>query len=135
MLIAIGVLVLVVIVMANKSDPAQQRDNGSSLPNPSPIPATGTTGVPSPASSILMDGHAYKGSDVMATNAGQLAAQTNMTLTQQPWVGRPPLPSRNVVSSTPESTPLLAKELITGAKTLKPLAQTTSLSTMGLRKL
>ena len=136
MLIAIAGLFLVVVFLANKSPTGAASESG--LPNPPTIPATGTSGVPSPASSILMQpGYGGKGagSPLLGTNAGQLAMLTNFQNVQQPWRGNPPLPPGNVVSSVPESSPLIAKELFTQGVKAPKLAFTLNSSALGLRKL
>jgi hypothetical protein len=111
MLIAIGVLIVVAIVMANKSDPASQ----TPLPPPSPVPATGTWGVPSPAQTM---------NPLLGTNAGQLIAQTNYTLSQVSGMRAPaPLPSPATISNAPLGPPSQGKNLVTTTPTASPLME------------
>jgi hypothetical protein len=132
MLIAIGALVLVVVFLASKPVPGDQKADGSGLPQPSPVPATGTTGVPSPATSFTTRGNPGGfGAVLMGTNAGQLIAQTNLEEPSVGWRGNPPLPPSSTVTNTPQSTPLLAKELVTNERALAPLLQATSFNGLG----
>jgi len=123
MLIAIGVLALVVVYLANKPMPGDQTVPGNGLPPPSPIPATGTTGVPSPATAFGGFGH-----PLLATNIGQMVMSTNSTL---PGVTVPAaqtapgvLPAPGTVSSAPIGPPGQSKDLTTQSQpaTLQSLA-------------
>lgn len=124
MLIAIAGLVLVVVFMASRPMPGEA--SATSLPDPQSVPATGTTGIPSPAT--MPNGHGF-GNPLLATNAGQLIGQTNATLPATAWKGNPPLPPRSTVTSAPTSTPLLSKELVTQDRALSPLRTSGTLPT------
>lgn len=129
MLIVIAGLALVVVFLASKPVPGDGQP--SNLPPPGSIPATGTSGVPSPAAS-LPGPHGWGagvrvpgGMSLMGTNAGQLAALTNGSLPATTWAGAPQTPA-GIMSSGPQSAPLESKELFTGVKSLPIIKQSSN---------
>jgi hypothetical protein len=115
MLIAIGILAVVVVYLASKPMPGDPGVSGNGLPPPSPIPSTGTSGVPSPAT------HPGFGNAILGTNLGQLTMGTNGGLPVQsvpPAMSAPvPLPAPGVVSSAPLGPPSQAASLPTQQST------------------
>jgi len=114
MLIAIGILALVVVVLAHKTAPGDQQAGPESLPPPPTIPATGTSGIPSPATEM---------DPIAGTNRGILALWTNgrypvlKTGTQTAPVSLSP----HLVSDMPPGPPDQSKDLQTNATTTQPL--------------
>jgi len=132
MLIAIGVLALVVVYLANKPMPGDQTVPGNGLPPPSPIPATGTSGVPSPATAFGGFGH-----PILGTNLGQTVMGTTFALpsvTVPPAQTAPaPLPNPGVVSSAPIGPPGQSKDL--SVQVSSPQIQALAAYNKGLRQL
>lgn len=113
MLIAIAGLVLVVVYLASKPMPGDQQ--GTSVPPNTNIPATGTSGVPSPATWIR---------PLMGTNAGQLVLQTNAPFVGQAGAAPSSPPVQPSITSQPLGPPSQSKDLST-AVTRSTLMQAT----------
>lgn len=119
MLIAIVALGLVVVYLASKPLPGS-----TGLPPDTNIPATGSTGVPSPG---------WADNPIASTNRGMLAMGTNapfanITTPKPAWSAKV---DSNVIQSAPQGPPDQSKSLVT---TPGPLTQFTN-DPVGLRKL
>jgi hypothetical protein len=104
-LVAVAIMVGIV-VLASKA-PAANPSTGDVGPN-SQIPATGTSGVPSPATT--------NGSP-LGTAAGQVILNTNYALPAAPFAGSSPpsIPPKAVVDPSVTRVPITSANLLTQA--------------------
>jgi hypothetical protein len=104
LVVVVVVLALFVVHAASQPTPGAPQP-GQSLPPPLSVPGQGTSGVPSPASRV---------NPLLATNAGQLIAQTTFKLPQyNPGTFGSKLPPVGTTTSVPLGPAAETKQLYT----------------------